>query len=485
MNEFGIDHITLGAANAAMLKKTAAIDATVAGHTSQLADIATNYTKVSDIVYPLYICHRGGACNIYPENTMSCYKINDGYSDLPLKYDIRKTLDSQYVICHDSIVDTTSNGTGTIASKTLEQLKLLDFGAWKNAAFTGEKVPTVDEVITFLGKRKIHFADVKEDAAAVAIAQKIINAGLIEYVVLCVQYSSFSIVDTIKAIDSRFHIMANYYEGNPLTNAISTAVEKGISFINVPRSVATAQFAADCAAVGIRPVVYYMRSQYEAAKYVALGYDGLMCKNPAYIAGKYNSVMTRPWTLDLSSGLFGQEMIYLEDVGAPITVTMADGALESLNTTGTPRVMVGSPVITGNCKLLFTITPKAFNADASRYIGIQLMTQDEASSVFDPMETEKNGYMFMWTRDGTMRILKGLSGQTRSFIAEQTGTGAMEQDVAVNFEVTLGTTTVTFKRLDTGTTLTANDATFRTGLHFGIYWSQNQSAVSAISVTNS
>jgi glycerophosphoryl diester phosphodiesterase len=61
--------------------------------------------------------------------------------------DVRVTADGQLVLMHDSTVDRTTNGTGSVASMTLAQLKTLDAGFWFSPAFEGEPVPTMAEVV--------------------------------------------------------------------------------------------------------------------------------------------------------------------------------------------------------------------------------------------------------------------------------------------------------------------------------------------------
>ena len=47
---------------------------------------------------------------------------------------------------HDATVDRTTNGSGRVDELSLDQIRKLDAGRWYSARFTGEKVPTVDEV---------------------------------------------------------------------------------------------------------------------------------------------------------------------------------------------------------------------------------------------------------------------------------------------------------------------------------------------------
>lgn len=60
------------------------------------------------------------------------------------------TSDNVPVCIHDSTIDATSDGTGAVSSYTYEQLQAYDFGSWFNTAYTGTKIPKLEEVLTFL-----------------------------------------------------------------------------------------------------------------------------------------------------------------------------------------------------------------------------------------------------------------------------------------------------------------------------------------------
>jgi glycerophosphoryl diester phosphodiesterase len=53
-------------------------------------------------------------------------------------------------------VDRTSNGTGTIGELTFEQVRSLDFGSWKSAAYAGEQIPTFEEFIALCKRIGMH-----------------------------------------------------------------------------------------------------------------------------------------------------------------------------------------------------------------------------------------------------------------------------------------------------------------------------------------
>jgi glycerophosphoryl diester phosphodiesterase len=84
-----------------------------------------------------------------PENTLAnfrtCVELRLGF-----EFDVRRTLDGQLVCLHDETVDRTTDGHGKVTELTLDQLHQLDAGRWFSPEFTGQRVPTIDEVFALV-----------------------------------------------------------------------------------------------------------------------------------------------------------------------------------------------------------------------------------------------------------------------------------------------------------------------------------------------
>lgn len=90
--------------------------------------------------------HRGAAAE-RPENTHAAFaRALEAAADM-IECDLQLTADGHVVIIHDYTADRTTSGSGPIADHTFADLRALDAGAWKDKAFTGEKVPTLEETL--------------------------------------------------------------------------------------------------------------------------------------------------------------------------------------------------------------------------------------------------------------------------------------------------------------------------------------------------
>jgi len=91
-----------------------------------------------------------------PESTLPAFEQAIARGAHAIEFDVHLTKDGELVVHHDFYLGRTNNGKGYIGDLTLVELKALDAGSWFDARFTGEKIPTLREVLE-LGKGKIRF----------------------------------------------------------------------------------------------------------------------------------------------------------------------------------------------------------------------------------------------------------------------------------------------------------------------------------------
>jgi len=64
-----------------------------------------------------------------------------------IEFDVQQTADRHLVVIHDAMLDRTTNGTGPVFETSVDAIASLDAGGWFSEAFTGERVPHLDEVL--------------------------------------------------------------------------------------------------------------------------------------------------------------------------------------------------------------------------------------------------------------------------------------------------------------------------------------------------
>lgn len=95
----------------------------------------------------LVYAHRGSS-RAYAENTRAAYlqALADGADGI--ECDIHLSSDGFVVCHHDPTVDRTSDSTGRVGEKTLEELKGLDFASWKNPSIPEEFGALNEQLVT-------------------------------------------------------------------------------------------------------------------------------------------------------------------------------------------------------------------------------------------------------------------------------------------------------------------------------------------------
>ena len=101
------------------------------------------------------IAHRG-ASSYAPENTFAAFDLAIEMGVTHVELDVEYTSDGQIVVIHDDTVDRTTDGTGLVTDQTLEELQALDAGSSFGKEFAGERIRTLDEILTRYNGR-LHF----------------------------------------------------------------------------------------------------------------------------------------------------------------------------------------------------------------------------------------------------------------------------------------------------------------------------------------
>ncbi len=128
------------------------------------------------------IAHRGASA-FAPENTLAAFEAAMEMGAAFIETDLQLSRDARLVAIHDETLDRTTNGSGPVAAKTVDELRQLDAGSWFDGgaardkavaaergkgssvepgkgfsvkdtkSFAGERIPTIAEVLAF-GKRR-------------------------------------------------------------------------------------------------------------------------------------------------------------------------------------------------------------------------------------------------------------------------------------------------------------------------------------------
>ena len=109
---------------------------------------------------PLIVAHRGASFDA-PENTLPAFELAWEKGADAIEGDFLLTKDNQIVCIHDKTTKRLSEQNLVVAESTLEQLKTLDVGSWKNEKYAGTPMPTLSEVFASVPDGKNIFIEIK------------------------------------------------------------------------------------------------------------------------------------------------------------------------------------------------------------------------------------------------------------------------------------------------------------------------------------
>jgi glycerophosphoryl diester phosphodiesterase len=171
------------------------------------------------------IGHRGamGHC---PENTMASFERGLELGADWVELDVHLTRDGALAVIHDEALDRTTNGHGLVKDHTLAELKRLDAGAWFGREYSGQTIPTLDEVLQWASQRQtivdieiknapIFYAGIEE-----AVVKALDRARMTEQVIV-ISFDHHA-VRKVKALEPRI-TTGVLYSGRPVDAGVDLA----------------------------------------------------------------------------------------------------------------------------------------------------------------------------------------------------------------------------------------------------------------------
>lgn len=112
------------------------------------------------------IAHRG-ASHEAPENTLAAARLAWEQRADALECDVHLTRDGRLAVVHDDDLRRLAGSPLRVADATLDELREHDVGSWKEAQFSDERIPELDELLRRVPAGKRLFVELKGGAALV------------------------------------------------------------------------------------------------------------------------------------------------------------------------------------------------------------------------------------------------------------------------------------------------------------------------------
>ncbi|MER2113021.1 MAG: glycerophosphodiester phosphodiesterase family protein [Solibacillus isronensis] len=234
------------------------------------------------------VAHRG-ATAYSPENTIVAFDLAVDMKADYIEIDVQRSKDGELVLIHDTTVDRTTDGTGKVGDLTFKQLRSLDAGSWKGEQFTGEPIPTFEEVLDLYRGKVGILIELKapelypgiEEQVAAALIERNLDKPQNEKIII----QSFNF-ESMKKMDQ---LLPRVPIGVLTSNRADTTLEALKEFstyadwFNPSYGVVTEELVNQVHSLGMQIGSWTVRSQEAADFLFEMGVDAIISDYPDYV----------------------------------------------------------------------------------------------------------------------------------------------------------------------------------------------------------
>jgi glycerophosphoryl diester phosphodiesterase len=229
------------------------------------------------------VAHRGASGHA-PENTMAAFQSAVAMGARFIETDLQLTRDARVIAIHDSTLDRTTNGHGQVHSHTLEEIRALDAGAWfgsrATVSYAGERVPILDEILSYSRDHDINFyLEIKAGSAwglEHAVVAAVRNAEASARVVIL----SFdpSTLDSVYRLDET--MMTGFLCEHPSNDLVERAVRVGARQLAPRGDLITPALVKKAHEAGLQVVAWTINEPEQMRRLMDAGVNGIMTDYP-------------------------------------------------------------------------------------------------------------------------------------------------------------------------------------------------------------
>lgn len=216
----------------------------------------------------LVIAHRGARAAA-PENSLEAFRLAAAMGADMVEMDVRAAADGRAVIMHDESVDRTTDGSGKVSGKGLEELRGLRMA-------NGEAVPTLAEALECLRGRCLVNLEMKDAASVGAACADVLHMRLAGSVL----FSSFD-GDTLALVrehipDARTALLAK----DRRSGYLDAARRVGAEAVCISARIASARAVEAAHGMGLAANIWTVNRPDGMRRAIALGADGIITDRP-------------------------------------------------------------------------------------------------------------------------------------------------------------------------------------------------------------
>jgi glycerophosphoryl diester phosphodiesterase len=234
--------------------------------------------------FPVLVVGHRGFSGVAPENTVASFKKAMEIGVDMIELDVHLSKDGQVVVIHDDTLNRTTNGKGKVVSDTLNELKQLDAGSWFSSEFSGEKIPTLREVLELTrGRTTLNIELKKGDSGPYTIVdladralEEVEKAAMLNQVL----FASFdsSAIESIREKNPRIPVALIYSKSWSSPQEIIGG--RPILVLSCRGTVLTETNVSKARQQGIKVLVWTLNTEEHMEHFLNMGVDGIITNHP-------------------------------------------------------------------------------------------------------------------------------------------------------------------------------------------------------------
>ena len=234
--------------------------------------------------------HRGASFDA-PENTVASIKLAWEQNADAAEFDVFLSKDGKIVVIHDANTKRVAGVDKLVAEQTLEELRKLDAGKWKNAKFAGEKIPTLDEMLATVPAGKRVFIEVKCGPEIVPELDRVLKASKLKPEQTAVISFSTDVIAAVKKArpDLQCYWVVNLAPKNQKPRSAEELIAKakeikadGLDLSATP-AILDKAFGAKVKAASLKLYVWTVNDLELARKMIDAGAESLTTDRPGWL----------------------------------------------------------------------------------------------------------------------------------------------------------------------------------------------------------
>jgi glycerophosphoryl diester phosphodiesterase len=235
----------------------------------------------------LIVAHRGASWDA-PENTVEAALRGWAEGADAVEIDVHLTRDGEVVAIHDPTLLRTTGRDARVDGLTLEEIRSLDAGIWKGAAWRGVRVPTLGEVLATVPAGKRIFIELKTAEGLVPALQRAVKGGPVDAGrVVLISFETEALREAKRGLpDCRALLLADTPEGAQAKREalIGRCVEEGFDGLGVSAGwPIDARLVGKLGAAGLELNVWTVNDPKRARELIAAGVASLTTDRPGWL----------------------------------------------------------------------------------------------------------------------------------------------------------------------------------------------------------